>query len=192
MLKTYDTTQAAFIERDKVKRYDGSGAAWVDAKSVKSYDTTEAAWVERLCEYLECTESKVNSSNTNITVTDNGNAVYAEFGDYWTDYYSFTADNLNIDGGSVISFYHAASDTGIVKVRLRVYLSEWGDGTTPYYDIPMNDQSGTYTLTTASNYGTICKIRIDLSRNMEAASNYTDYLRVSNVMVGNKKFKFKV
>lgn len=53
MIKTYDTSQAAFTERDSIKRYDSTAAAWVDVASAKTYDTTEAAWVERLKRYFE-------------------------------------------------------------------------------------------------------------------------------------------
>lgn len=78
MLKTYDTTQAAFIERDKVKRYDSSGAAWVDAKSVKSYDTAQSAWVERLKEYMKLTVTEGFYDNTGNVIFNYGETYACE------------------------------------------------------------------------------------------------------------------
>lgn len=75
MLKTYDSTQAAFTERDSVKYYDNTAAAWVEAQSAKTYDTAEAAWVERLVRkltvMLSATDGATNYSSNIITYSQN-------------------------------------------------------------------------------------------------------------------------
>ena len=68
MIKTYDSSQSAFTERDSIKIYDTTAAAWVDAPSVKTYDTTEAAWVERMKRYMELTvTSNYYNNSGNLT-----------------------------------------------------------------------------------------------------------------------------
>lgn len=52
MLKTYDSTTQAFVERDKPKYYDNTIAAWVDVASAKTYDSTEQAWIEHISSYM--------------------------------------------------------------------------------------------------------------------------------------------
>lgn len=47
MFKTYDATQAAYVEHSG-KYYDLQQSAWVDIPSAKTYDTAEAAWIERM------------------------------------------------------------------------------------------------------------------------------------------------
>lgn len=47
MFKTYDNTQAAFVEHHP-KHYDATLGAWVESPSAKTYDKTTSAWGERL------------------------------------------------------------------------------------------------------------------------------------------------
>lgn len=77
MLKTYDTTQAAYVEHTP-KIYFTGVAAWGDAPSAKTYDTTEAAWVERLKEYMKLTVTDGFYDNTGNVIFNYGDTFACE------------------------------------------------------------------------------------------------------------------
>lgn len=51
MLKTYDSTAAAYTEQNTPEYYDKTAAAWAEVPSAKTYDTATAAWVEHIDRY---------------------------------------------------------------------------------------------------------------------------------------------
>ena len=88
MFKTYDSTQAAFVERDKVKYYDSVQAAWLDVKSAKTYDAEQAAWVERMKKYMEVSVTDGFYKNT-------GNVVYC-YGEIYHNQVKPTSEGIYI------------------------------------------------------------------------------------------------
>lgn len=78
MIKTYDTSQAAFTERDSIKIYNGTAAAWVDAPSAKTYDTATAAWVERMKKYFELSVTSNFYNHTGNMVAIFGDTFHCE------------------------------------------------------------------------------------------------------------------
>lgn len=181
MLKTYDSSQAAFIERDNNKYYDATQGAWLNVPSVKTYDPTEAAWVERLYKYLSVTASKTDDGAT-YSLSDNGRTVYCQVNGVSDDFFRFTVDGLNIPSGSTISFTYEP-DYWDCMVGVYVYS---GTGTV-LNTILSTDVAGefTHTLTASGNITTI--------EFVFSAGSSVDYMtgaKISNVKCGNLKFKF--
>lgn len=181
MLKTYDTTQAAFIERSNNKYYDATQGAWTDVPSAKSYDATQSAWVERLYKYLSVTASKTDNGAT-YSLSDNGRSVYCQVNGVSDDYFRFAVSGLNIPSGSTISFTYEP-DNWDCTVGVYVY-----SGTLVLLNVTLNpDVAGEFTHT-LNNSGNVTDIVFVFSA--DNSVNTMTGARISNLKCGNLKFKF--
>ena len=178
-----------------MKRYDTTQQSWIDADSIKRYDTTEQSWVEAEGCYIKF---KLNGKQTNnvreASVNDNGLSLSVKFGPYYTDYIHFTADGLNVPAGAVTLNYFC-TNAQKADAKIYIYLEGYRNGKS-YYMTQYTPNSGsdwTLSFDTPTDYGAICRIDIRFQRiDDEWQENEPLVVTVSNVVVGNKKFKFPI
>lgn len=182
MLKTYDTTQAAFIERSNNKYYDATQGAWTDVPSVKSYDSTQSAWVERLYKYLTLKGYKAEHANTNYSILSNG--ITCNVYGVSEDYYRFTISGLNIPDGSVLKFNYEYAYWGC-------YMSyEVKSGTLSILSGQLDTFETQFERTITSSGGyTITDLEFYFASPVSQVQTITSGT-ITDVQFGNLKFKF--
>jgi len=179
MLKTYDSSQAAFIERDNNKYYNATQEAWTDVPSIKSYDTTQSAWEERLCKFFELVGSDT-SGGSSYSIIESGNGVSCSIYGDSDDYITFSISGLSIPDGSTLKFTYTHDYwqcTTILTVR--------ADGVQLCSE-PLS--AGEFER--VFNYGrTITEIRFTFATPDSPVTIMTG-ATLKNVQFGNLKFKF--
>lgn len=127
MFKTYDTTQAAYVEHSG-KYYDLQLKAWVDVPSAKTYDTAEAAWIERMyAGYFAL------SNDSNDTLLQSGDIL-----DISNNGFVFNTFSKNLSRrckfelpykwtkGDIVEFDVVTNSRGYISVSMSYYYLKYG------------------------------------------------------------------
>lgn len=190
MFKTYDTGQAAFIDRD-VKIYDSGTAAWKSANSAKTYDTSEGAWVERLGQYFELEVANFNCGGS-IYGIDNSiyiNIVSQSNGmndNYWLEWEGEGIDN------PVLKCTYTQGGTNASKTpKVNPSISFMYNGSVVLErTLYPTSKTGTFTEDIQINVtGTVDKIVIQ--NDCFTQTDDTFYVHIENLTINDKPYRYK-
>lgn len=190
MLKTYDTTQRAYVEHPP-KHYDTSLAAWVNSPSAKTYDATQQSWVERLyVEWLQLQSTHLTNYDT-LEITPS--KIYLDISEDGHENRNVTFVSDVIKTGDTIEFDVSGTDYVDIYVGVDCTLVGGGvTGATIYYKDTYATETNKHVsvvLTEPDGFSKWINLRVYMSHTHEGlvvGANAT----IENFKVNGKKYGF--